>query len=195
MADDFINYVQNRWTAFAQFGIWILAVAGTFLVEPPLLTYSDASSVLPFTRFVIAGLTAILIIPAKKKSGKTDYRLWHTLSILFFIGFLLCAVRYYTMSLNWGVRFYNQTLVRGSNMLQEAAKYKDTVAVLLGKPSVDDGDMVKARHGETQTIWPIGELKRRYYIMVVTYIGTVVLLAVFLVAVIQAIYCYEKKGE
>lgn len=77
-------------------------------------------------------------------------------------------------------------------MTKEAQEQKLQLAMKLNRPLVNDEVLVKARLGETQNIWPEEELQTRFFILSVLYILCFIFVAIFIVSVIQAIFCYEK---
>jgi hypothetical protein len=186
-----LNYFKEKWNYFVQTAVWILTVAGTFLVPPPLLNVHSASQLESFTRFIVAGLLALLFIPIRKFSRKSDYRRWYRIAVISFILCVTSTIAYYILSDQWSINYYGKVLVNGKTMFTEAAENKKQLAAKLQRPMVDDETFIKARGGETQYIWPLSELKQRFYILSAIYVFCVVSIGAFLIAVIQSIFCYE----
>ncbi|KAA2238825.1 hypothetical protein F0L74_21665 [Chitinophaga agrisoli] len=192
----FPDYIKSKWAGFAQAAIWIMAIAGTFLIAPPLLNRNDTSPVTPLTRFIIAGLIAIIFIVIKKRSAHKDYRLWYRVAIASFIICLVFIGLYAVTRNNWSVKFYNnKVLATGKTMFAEAVEQKKEVAKKLGLPFVDDELFVSAREGDTQLIWPIAEIRTHFYIMFCLYVLCVIGVACFIISIIQSIFCYEKDNS
>lgn len=181
-----------KWLIFSQLGVWVLSVAGTFVIAPPLLHLTDESVTKNLVRFLVAALAAILYISVRSKSRAAHYRLWRRTAIISLVIGVAITTGYNYMINNWSVDFYGATLVTGKVMYPEAQQQKERIAKEMNKPFIDDETFVKARTGETQYIWPANELKERFYIMTVTYILAILALAVFLLSITQAIFCYEK---
>lgn len=186
--------LKSRWNYFAQAGVMIITILGTFLVTPPMLSYSSESRVESFSRFIITSLLAFLYIPLKGKSAKRHYISWYRVAGICFISGILAIAVYAGLLKNWSVRYYHdKVLVIGSNMFPEALENKLRLANELYPKMVDNELFVKSRGGETRSIWPQQELTVHFYLMSALYILCAILIGGFIVTIIQAIYCYEIK--
>lgn len=190
-----LEILKTRWTSFTQVGIWVLTVGSTFLVTPPVLSYSAGSPTKSLTRFLIAALVALLFIPLKSKSARRNYHLWQKISIIAFVVNIGCIFSYIYLVDKFSADYYGTRITIGQNMLPDAAKLKEITAQKLGKPFIDDATFLKARQGESQYIWPEHELKTRYYYLSLLYMLTFLVLATFLITTIQTIECYEQKKK
>ncbi|WP_295122709.1 hypothetical protein [uncultured Chitinophaga sp.] len=186
---------SKKWLAFSQIASWVLSVAGTFIIVPPLLKLSNELDPRNLVRFLIAACVAVLYIPARRKSQPKDYKFWYYAAIAALVIFVSLTACYTYVVRNWSVNFYGQTLVIGKNMYPEAVQKKAETAILLERPFIDNETFVKARVGETQYIWPEDELKNRFYMMSTLYSITILTLAFFLLSVTQAMYCYDKAHQ
>ena len=91
----------------------------------------------------------------------------------------------------WSVNEYGKVLVTGKTMFPEAANDRKEFAAKRNRSTVDDQSFVRARGGDTQSIWPMSEIRPRFYILLAAYIVCVLSIGFFLISVIQSIYCYE----
>jgi hypothetical protein len=172
----------------------IIAIAGTFLISPPLLQLNDDSRVVPLTKFIIVGIMALMFIPLKAKSKKEDYKFWYRTAWITFI-LVLVIVPVYIISLsNLSVRHYHgRSLVIGRTMFSDAVKRKTDLARELSRTSINNETFVKASKGETFNIWPEAEIKNHFYYLSILYVASFILVGTFIIIVIQSIYCYEAK--
>lgn len=186
--------LRANWLTFAKTATWMLALLSTFLITPPLIRLADESTIKPVVRFIIAALVALMFIPSQRYSSKTSYGAWLRLSVASFALAAITTVGYFLCVDNWCVDFYGKTLVVGSHMTREASERKKELAGKLRKPFIDDETFIKSREGETQYIWPISEIRHHFYILVILYLCSALLLSFFIMSVSQAIHCYQSHG-
>lgn len=179
--------LKKKWNQFASSSVVIFTIAITFMISPPLLTIEDSSKIDWFVKFLIACTIAIFTIPLLKKSNHTDNKFWQRFAYISFACMLLTIGSYTYYLNNWSVKWYfNKKITIGSTMNEEAKKLKL-------EEQINEEKLVKMRLGETTTIWPESEIKIRFYILNGLYILSFLLLAGFVISIIQAIYCYEKN--
>jgi hypothetical protein len=185
--------IKNKWNQFASSGVVIFTIAATFMVATPLLQLNTNTRIDWFVKFLIACLIALFTIPLLKRSKRSDYKFWYRLAGFSFILTIIIVGIYAFLVINWSVPFYNdKRLVIGKTMSAEAQLRMTSLAEKLHRPVVDEETLVKARKGETHYIWPKAELQARYFGLIAFYILSFLLIAIFIISVIQAIYCYEK---
>jgi hypothetical protein len=190
------NQLKAKWNYFAQLSIFILTLAGSFLVTPPLLSFDAENRITPFARFMIAGLLALLFIPLAKRNTKRYYTIWYRTAIAFFVAAILSVILYAKLLHDWSVPFYGgQRLVIGKHMYASVVNRKLTLARELNKPMIDNELLVKSFQGNPSLIWPAHELRKRLYLLTALYILSVTFVGCFVVTVIQSIYCYEYKQK
>lgn len=188
--------LKAKWNYFAQVSIFILTVAGSFLVTPPLLSFDADNRITAFARFMIAGLLALLFIPLTKRSAKRYYAFWHRLAIAFFVMAILSVILYAKLLHDWSVPFYSgQRLVIGKHMFAAVVERKLALARELNKLVIEDEILVKNFQGNPSLIWPVEELRFRLYLLTALYILCVTFVGYFVVTVIQSIYCYGHKKK
>lgn len=178
------------WLSFIKLATFLLAIEGTFIIVPPLLSYNPDSIIKPLARFIISSIIALTFIPLSKYSQKIHYMFWYKISIGTFVTAILLFAIYFFLINSWSIVYYKDRLVKGEHMLKEAANRKDSLALYYNKP-IDDLTLLKARLGKTQTIWPSNELNARFYILTVIYIACISSFAFFLIAIFHAIYCFK----
>ena len=184
--------IKDSWLGFIQVGIWLVTVLGTFVISPPLLSAGGSSKMQGLTHFLVAGVTALVFIPLKRRSQKTDHSFWQRIAIFSFVS---CCVLVFIYSWQYQqntVHFYDEVLVKGQTMKLEALKQKEAVAKQLGLPEIDEETFVKARQGKTQYIWPQQELESRYYLLLLFYLLSAITLLLFILSVTQSIFCYDN---
>jgi len=185
--------IKNKWNTFASSGVLIFTVAATFMLTPPLLSLSEETKINWFAKFLITALIALFAVPMLVRSQKKDYKFWYRLAIAGLVLTLLSVATYTFLCDKWSVPFYSHDrLVIGQTMYEEV------------KPTADDyiknyrGNygpieaFVKARQGATANIWPLEELQHRYDILNTLYIFTFIVVALFIISIIQSLYCYER---
>jgi len=166
----------------------------TFIVQPPLLSNHPDNITQPVTRFIIASLIALTFIPFQKYSKKKHYLLWYRISIGSFAVSVVLVIAYFILINDWSVNYYDgDRLVKGKSMLKDAVAAKDSTAAHYNRAVITDEMFVKARLGQTETIWPTAELKARFYVLISLYISAVVFLSGFIMTIIQAISSYKKQ--
>jgi hypothetical protein len=184
---------RKSWELILQFASWVLALAGTFIITPPLMSYTEPSQVESITRFVIAAITALTFIPIKRKTGKMYYHFWQRLAILFFLLAMSSTITYTIAIDQLSEPFYNNTrLVKGNNMLLSEKQLQDSLGMVRRIP-VSDEEYIKQRAGMVSTIWPEAEVKNNFYLLASLYTLTIIFLCLFLVIMIQAIQCHNNE--
>lgn len=189
-----LNKFKASWLNFIQVGIWLLTVLGTFVFSPPLLYAGGSNKIQGLGHFLVAGITALIFIPLKRRSKRTDYRFWRIVAIFSFATCCTFVFIYSWQHQRNTVNFYDEVLVKGKTMKLEALKQKKIAAKQLGLPEIDDETFVKTRQGQTQYIWSQQELENQYYLLLLLYILSAITLLLFILSAIQSIFCYEKTS-
>jgi amino acid transporter len=186
--------IRKTWNRFAANGVIIFAVAGTFMIDPPQLSVDGDIRIEWLVKFLIAALSALLAVPLLRRSKRSNGPFWRRFAVGAIIFGMLITGGYIYLVLNWSVPYYQgKRLVTGHTMTKEGEYGKRKLAVELNRPMIDNETLVKARRGETQYIWPQNELQSRFFLMCVLYILSFLLVTVFIISIIQAIYCYERN--
>jgi hypothetical protein len=175
-----------KWNQFASSGVAIFAIAVTFMVNLPGLSTEQDSKIDWFVKFLIACMIALFTIPFLKKSKPSDSNFWYRFACITLL-LAIVSVATYTFSVNnWSVPWYkDKRLVIGKTM--------NRIAVVIKKTNdINDEKLVKMRLGDTKSIWPEKELQTRFFFLLLLYILSFLLVAGFIISVIQAIYCYES---
>lgn len=183
---------RTNWADFLKTAAWIVPLISAFIVTPPLLSRTQDPDIRKLVTFLIAALLALIFIPMKKRSAEKYSTFWLIASVITFGLFLLLAICYFIAVNNWSVDYYGVRLVKGQHMSAEAVASKATVAKKMNLPWVDDDTFVKSRAGDTQYIWPMQELKKRYYILSSCYIAGFLILSFFIISISHAIECFMK---
>jgi hypothetical protein len=185
--------IKSKWNAFANTGVLIFSVAASFMIEPPLLSLSEESKVNWFAKFLITALIALFTIPMLVRSRKKDYTHWFRLAVIGLCLTLIFAGTYTYLLEKWSVPFYNHRLVIGHTMSKTVHDEEMAFLQSYSGPYGDTEAFVKSRQGNTNRIWPSEELNNAYTILHVLYIITFITVTIFVVSIIQSIYCYEKE--
>lgn len=187
-----IKEIKKEWLGFIQIGVWLVTVLGTLVISPPLLSINDSTKLQGMAHFFVAGSTALLFIPLKKKSKKSDYVFWRRVSIYSFIACCIFVLIYSWQHTNKTISYYSEVLVKGNTMKKEAVKTKDSLALMAGMQN-DDIYLLQSKLGNTKEIWPEKELERNYYFLYILFLLSALSLLLFILSATQSIFCYDRK--
>lgn len=195
MPSNLFTRIRNTWGQIVQFSIWLIIVAGSFIIEPPLLSYTLPSNVGPVTKFIIAAITALALIPLSKRSANRDYKLWLWLAIILFFITTAVTITYSQLLGDLSEPFSQGTrLVKGNTMLLPAKKFVDSAGKARGFP-ISDQEFLQQRIGRNDTIWPVNEIKLNFKKLVTLYTLNIIVFEFFLLFMTQALYCFNRTNR
>ena len=184
--------ISKGWFILAEFAAWILTVASTFLITPPMLKFSVESKTVPLTSFLVAALSGLIFIPLLKKGSYKDYKLWYRCAIFSLIIAVASTASYNYYIDEWGVEYYGSTLIKGDTLVNDASVFKEKTEKSKGR-EIGEEELVKMYSGQTDKIWLNTTLRKRYYLITTLYIFDVIVIGAFILTIIQAIFCFQSR--
>src|SRR5260221_2038266 len=142
-----LRKIKSGWTAIMGFATWVLVVVSSFMMEPPQRSYFEENNSPEVSKFIIAALTAILLVQILRRSRKKEYKYWYRISIGSLIFGLAIFSCYKFMADRFSVNFYDTKIVTGDTMFPSMKHRKDSLE-LAKKIHITDSDFVKMCQGK-----------------------------------------------
>lgn len=143
----------SNWSALFAISGFVLAVVGAFLVPPPF----NENVVLPFSKYLIAILIGLILIPASIYKERTNLTLWVCLTVALLVIGTTDVVAYSRNEDKHTQMYAERRVVTGSNLLPAAKVALDRLTHH-GKVPVSDADLIGTAGGKVDTIWPQSEI-------------------------------------
>lgn len=187
-------FMKQTWGILLQISVWILSMIGAFLLPPPLYDIkadNDNLMWFQFSKFFIAGIIGLMLIPIQKWKGTKFLWYWWLFSIAIFI---LCVGAYFLYNNHideWTLPYGGSRIVIGNTMLPDAIKLKDSLSQSIHS-KISDKELIMYQTGENESIWQIDEIISHRHYLEYLYIFSVAMFSIFSISLIQAIYCNQK---
>jgi uncharacterized membrane protein YozB (DUF420 family) len=197
MADKFelrqwLTAARNNWGLLAQCAIWVLSVIGIFVLSPPADVSTDANKAyLGLVKFVVVVLSGLIIIVASKWHQQKHAIWWGVVTAVFLVSAIASFDAYQQRMESWTCRYVGARKIVGTSTdyTPQGRYYMDK------NSSISCDDLIFAFAGRTDDIWTKESIDARRLLLSRYYLLSIVLFALCLLSVIQAIYCITTNNQ
>ncbi len=178
---DLWEKIKGAMDSILQAGIWLVGIIVLFVVTPPRMTPADDSQIFVRAAQFIVAIVMILVAVAARRSDWSLRKLWISTAVT-----LLASVSaffaYLYFLLSRTCEYDGRgPMVTGDAMLPAAEKYA------AGPPPKDCRTMILDVAGDTEKIWPKGEILINYLALSASFIATVCLFALALMLAVELV--------
>lgn len=184
--------IRKNWRYLTQVGAWVMALLAGFVLPPPLWDLRQHSVWFRFSHFMVSALVGLMFIPMSTWSAKRHRRGWAIVSATALVVGIVLFFGYQALRDGWTTAYAGGRIVVGETYTSEALAYKAKVYAE-EKRIIPDDELVMDSAGKTETIWQVGELRRRALVLAGVYVGTIAFFALGIVTLIQALYCNSRR--
>ncbi len=178
--------VKTDWLKLAKTGIWIVAVAGSFFIPPPVALSSEQSTYTHFATFIATALTGIMFLPMKLYDNAHQAKWWAALSTLLLLA-VAATFFYYTAEKNRTTFSYNDQLIVKGDLTYEARQYTATYSAVLDSALLEDAG------GRTELVWTKESVEKNRLWLVGIYSASIVLSTLCILSVIQTVHAGKGR--
>jgi hypothetical protein len=183
-----LTTAKNTWALLMQAAVLILGVAGSFLLPPPGWTSSAGDkTVLRLGQFIVAVLAGLIFLLVQKWNKKKHAGRWAMFTIVFLALSIVAFFVYQQLLDTRTCQYAGQAVVIGTQYTEHARSY-------LGEnPNSTCSSLLDDFGGKADDIWTQDSINKSRYILAGSYILTLPLLTICIIAVIQAVSCSQAK--
>lgn len=176
--------IKKTWSGIAQLAIFIFGIVGTFLLPPPGWAAGDGQTgLVRLGQFIVAVLCGLIFILIRKWNQRKHVARWAVIAASFLV-FAVAAYFGYQRSLDARTCKYDtQTMVIGSAYTAQAQNYVRDV------PEATCESLLEDFAGKAEDIWTKDSINNSRYILALTYIGSLPLFTVCIIALVQTLSC------
>jgi hypothetical protein len=176
--------IKKTWSGIAQLAIFIFGIVGTFLLPPPGWAAGDGQTgLVRLSQFIVAVLCGLIFILVRKWNQRKHVARWAVIAASFLV-FAVAAYFGYQRSLDARTCKYDtQTLVIGSDYTAQAQSYVRDV------PEATCESLLEDFAGKAEDVWTKDSINYSRYVLALTYIGSMPLFTVCIIAIVQMLSC------
>ena len=197
---DLLDYIKSRWNLVLGVSLSIVVVVTGFLVPPQFtsgmpISRSNFSSL---AKFIVAGILLLVLVPCAIFNKRKHLWYWWAGAILLFAAAFFLFFHYQS-DLDHKTaydEYSDRQLIIGNTLTSLAQRAVDSVKQADGLEGLSAGEML-ATLGPPESIWPKQQIEDNARSLVITYLVTLSLFALFVLFAIQATYCSisERAGK
>ncbi|HYO80113.1 MAG TPA: hypothetical protein VES20_01825 [Bryobacteraceae bacterium] len=181
--------MKKQWGTLSRGGIWIVATTSTFLFPPPGDISGPDTSIVKFVTFAIAVMVGLLTLAFRAYKQKKHANIWAGLSAVSLIAGSVLYFVYNDTASRQSVGYDGKRIAAGTEYTQVAAEYRRT------RPAMTDADLVQFSGGQPALVWTADSIRASARSMALQYCAAVVVLAMSLLAAVQALECSQVKAS
>jgi hypothetical protein len=179
---------KKVWGLLMQVAVFILGVASGFLVGPPgWASSADDKTVVRLGQFIVAVLAGLIFLLVQKWNKKKHTGRWAMYTIVFLALSIVAFFVYQHLLDTRTCQYAGQAVVIGTQHTEHARSYVSE------NPNSTCSSLLDDFSGQAGDIWTRDSINKSRYILAGTYILTLPLLTICIIAVIQAISCSQAK--
>lgn len=174
--------LKKEWAALVQVSVWLLGLIGGFMLPPPVgMTKDDSDPWKKLAAFILTVTVGLLFFGSRKWKAARFKGKWILASIVL-LGLAAGAFIEYQWLLGTRTCLYeSQKLVIGTQYTPQGLHYSQL------HPGISCGDILEDFAGKTEDIWMAASINHSRILLGTTYIYTLPLFAMCLVALLQAL--------
>ncbi len=155
-----LSTLKERWNKLFVFAASLMAILSAFIIPPPYGI--DKQGWYKYGVFLVALASGLWLVPIHAWSRRThSWRWWCAATVISCLS--IPAFLHYTSLIDqWTVPFWNQRVVVGSVLTEDARAYKATL-IEQNRPS-DDLSLLGLYGGRTSDIWEQRSISEREHL-------------------------------
>ena len=179
---------KKTWGVVTEFAVFIFGVVGSFLLPPPGWASSRGdTTVVRLAQFIVAVLVGLIFLLVQKWNRKKHVVRWATFTIVFLVLSVSAISGYQHLLDTHTCEYANQALVIGTRYTEHAQSY------VRENPNSTCTTLLEDFAGKAEDIWTKDSINNSRYILAGSYILTLPLFTICIIAVVQALYCSRSK--
>ena len=191
-----INFFQKNWNILIIAAGVIVTIVSKFAIPPKFTTHLIYSEVDydSFAKFIVAGCIGLFLIPATFLKERKHVKLWSIVSVILFIAAFALQFVYFHLfdeKTVWEEDSQSRYVI-GDTYKPEAKKQIDSFAVANPKIELTPSLLIAGMDG-AENIWPQNEIVSNLRSIIFLFITTVIAYALFVMSLMQALYCASIK--
>ena len=190
--------MKQRWKGLVSAASLPLSVAGTFLLPPAANDVDDQKSILLFGRFLVAIVVGFLLILKSRWGQRQHTMVWIVVSGAAAVLVALCLYQYRHSTSHWTIKTLNgkeaTRIVIGREPVAETMRACDDTLKEFGQ-ALTNANRLTCVHGDPSQLWTPDSIWRNAAEITAWYFAGIILTAIAVVAVLQALHCNEVRKE
>lgn len=189
-SQNWLDHTKKIWGLLMQFAVFILGIAGTFLLPPPgWASSSGDKTVVRLGQFIVAVLVGLIFLLVQKWNKKKHTKRWALLTIMFLVLSVGAFFVYQQLLDTRTCQYDGHAVVIGTQYTEATQTYINDES-----PGATCEKLLKDNPtGTVDEIWTRDSINRSRYVLAGGYISTLPLLTICIIAVVQALYCSQAK--
>ncbi len=195
----FLDFLKEKWNLIAGAALIIVGLLSGFLDIPQFAAegLKSEGSYKELGKFVVAGLLALALLPCSLFNKKKYAWKWWIAALALFIAAITFYFIYNGAKKDKTVdyREFSGTLVVKGNKYSEEAEKTRTEYKAQNKTELSDENLLAGfTERNIERIWPRKEITANAITIIVYYLISTALFSLFIIIVIQALYCISKRN-
>lgn len=183
-----LEATKKTWGVVAEFAVFVFGVVGSFLLPPPGWASSGGdTTIVRLTQFVVAVLVGLVFLLVQKWRKKGHVTRWATLTIIFLFLSVSAFFGYQHLLDTRTCAYAKRTIVIGTRYTDRGQSYVSE------NPNLTCSTLLSDFAGKADYIWTKDSINGSRYILAGSYILTLPLFTICIIAVVQALYCSQSK--
>lgn len=186
---NWLGHTKKIWVLLMQFAVFILGIAGSFVLPPPgWASSSGDKTVVRLGQFIVTVLVGLIFLLVQKWNKKKHTKRWALLTITFLVLSVAMFFVYQRLLDTRTCQYDGHPVVIGTHYTEEAQTY-----IKEESPGATCESLLKDYTGSVEDIWTRNSINKSRYVLAGGYISTLPLLTICIIAVVQALYCSQAK--
>jgi hypothetical protein len=173
--------MKRTWLWTSQVAVWLVSLVLLFVVQPPRMVLDDAPGTIErFAQFMLTIVIGIVFALFSTRPRQGNRNSVIASAVLLVIGVMLFG-SYLYLTDHWTCGYPGGAMVSGATLLPAAAAY------VSANPGLDCSQLMLDFGGQTQMIWPLGELSDRRLILAALFTAVILSFALAALFMIRAL--------
>ena len=180
---------KKTWGVVTEFAVFVFGVVGSFLLPPPgWATSGGDTTVVRLGQFIVAVLVGLIFLLVQRWNQRKHVARWAILTIVFLVLSVSAFFAYQHLLDTRTCEYAKQTVVIGTRHTDQAQAY------IRENPNLTCTTLLEDFAGEVEDIWTKDSINSSRYILAGSYILTLPLFTICIIAVVQSLYCSQSKA-
>lgn len=180
--------LRKSWALLAEIAVFIFGVVSTFVLPPPGWIAAGADKLpVRLAQFVVTVLVGLIFLVVHKWGKRKHVKRWAIITVGSLVLSLAAFFLYQRLLDTRTCQYANVAVVIGTAYTSHGQSYVDL------NPHLTCSDLLDDFGGRAEDIWTSNSINNSRYILALTYIATIPLFTICIIAVVQALHCQTRR--